>query len=389
MKAMNVLLIAGGSGGHLKPAIALADHLRPDSHCFLMSTRRPVDQILWVEGSRTLQWETVGLQPFTPVWRWFSPSYVARQLRAVAQVRSVLRRSRPDVVVGFGGYLSAAGVIAARGAGIPSVIHEQNVIPGRANRWLSRMADAVAVSFPETAQFLPKNVAVETTGNPLRLRAGALGAAKARVELGLDPDRPVLLVMGGSQGSQTVNKMVAEMWRRTPARLRDRVQVIHLAGAHGVSEVEQAYRRFGMQAKVFPFLHRMELALSVATLAISRAGATGIAEMAAMGVPSILIPYPHAGRHQRANAQWARRIGGAIMLEERDLSPDRLRFEMERLLFDPQRLERMRGALRSHSDGVAAAQRLGELVRRIGKTKTVRADPEQSRRIEARTKACT
>jgi UDP-N-acetylglucosamine--N-acetylmuramyl-(pentapeptide) pyrophosphoryl-undecaprenol N-acetylglucosamine transferase len=367
MNSMNVLLVAGGSGGHLVPAMALADHLRPDSRCFLMSTRRPVDQILWAEGSRTLQWETVGLQPFTPVWRWFSPPYVARQLRAAAQIRSVIRRSQPDVVVGFGGYLSAVGVIAARGEGIPCVIHEQNVIPGRANRWLSRVADAVAVSFPETVRFLPKNASVETTGNPLRLRAGALGAAEPRAEFGLNAEQPVLLVMGGSQGSQTVNKTVAQMWRRTPARLRDRVQVIHLAGAHGVSEVEQAYRRLGMPAKVFPFLHRMELALSVATLAISRAGATGIAEMAAMGVPSILIPYPHAGRHQRANAQWAREIGGAIMLEERELSPDRLRFEMERLLFDPERLERMRRALQSHSDG-AAAQRLGDLVRKIAKT---------------------
>lgn len=373
MRAMSVLLVSGGSGGHLVPALALADYLRPDSRCFLMSTRRPVDQILWAEGNRTLQWETVGLQPFTPVWRWFSPPYVARQLRAAAQVRSVIRRSRPDVVVGFGGYLSAVGVMAARGEGIPCVIHEQNVIPGRANRWLARMADAVAVSFLETARFLPKNTAVETTGNPLRLRAGAGGAAKARVELGLNADQPVLLVMGGSQGSRTINRLVIGMWRVVPTRIRERVQVIHLAGMHGVGEVEQAYRRFGMPAKVFPFLHRMELALSVATLAISRAGATGIAEMAAMRVPSILIPYPHAGRHQRANAQWACGIGGAVMLEERELSPDRLRFEMERLLFDPRRLERMRQALQGRSDG-AAAQRLGDLVKRVARKQSVRAE---------------
>ena len=366
MRAMNVLLVSGGSGGHLKPAMALADYLRSDDRCFLMSTRRPVDQILWAEESRALQWETVGLQPFTPAWRWFSLPYVAQQLRAVAQVRSVIRRSRPDVVVGFGGYLSAVGVMAARGAGIPAVIHEQNVMPGRANRLLSRMADAVAVSFPETVRFLPKNATIETTGNPLRLRSGEGLAARARAEFGLDADRPVLLVMGGSQGSETVNRRVIEMWRKIPTRTRQKVQVIHLAGMHGVAEVEQAYRQFDMPARVFPFLHRMDLALSVATLAISRAGATGIAEMAAMGVPSILIPYPHAGRHQRANAQWARGIGGATMLEERDLSPDRLRREVERLLFDPRRLERMRAALKGHSDG-SAARRLGELVRKVAK----------------------
>ena len=359
-----MLLVSGGSGGHLVPAMALADHLRPNDRCFLMSTRRPVDQILSAEGGRLLEWETVGLQPFTPVWRWFSPSYVARQLRAVAQIRSVIGRSRPDVVIGFGGYLSAVGVVAARSAGVPCVIHEQNFVPGRANRWLSRLADVVAVSFPETARYLPKNAAVKTTGNPLRIRAGALGAAEARAELGLDAERPVLLVMGGSQGSQTINTAVTGMWRRTSARLRGRVQVIHLAGTHGVSEVEQAYRRLDMPAKVFPFLNRMDLALAAATLAISRAGATGIAEMVAMGVPSILIPYPYAGGHQRANAQWAREAGRAVMLEEQELSPDTLRLEMERLLFDPERLERMRRALRNRSDG-AAAQRLGELVRKM------------------------
>lgn len=366
MKTMNVLLISGGSGGHLVPAMALADHLRAEDRCFLMSTRRPVDQILSAEGGRMLEWETVGLQPLSPVWRWFSPAYVAQQLQAVRKIRAVIGRTRPDVVVGFGGYLSAVGVIAARGAGIPAVIHEQNFVPGRANRWLSRLADAVAVSFPETARYLPKKAAVETTGNPLRFRAGALTAEQARAELGLDAGRPLLLVMGGSQGSRTINRTAVEMWRRIPARTRERLQLLHLAGSHGAAETERHYRRQGLQAKVLPFLHRMDLGLAAATLAISRAGATGIAEMTAMGVPSILIPYPHAGAHQRANAQWARKIGGAVMLEESELSPDRLRWEVERLLFDPDRLERMRRSLHAQPDG-AAAEKLGALVRRISK----------------------
>ncbi len=377
MKSMNVLLISGGSGGHLVPAMALADHLRAEDHCFLMSTRRSVDQILSAEGGRMLEWETVGLQPLTPVWRWLSPAYAARQLQAVRQVRSVIGRTQPDVVVGFGGYLSAVGVMAARGAGIPSVIHEQNFVPGRANRWLSRVADAVAVSFPETARYLPKRTAVETTGNPLRLRSGALTAEQARAELGLDPARPVLLVMGGSQGSRTINRAAAAMWQRIPPGGHDRLQLLHLAGSHGAAETEQLYRKLGLQVKVLPFLHRMDLALAAATLAVSRAGATGIAEMTVMGLPSILIPYPHAAAHQRANALWVRKIGGGVLLEERDLSPDRLRAEVERLLFDPDRLERMRRALRAHAD-TAAAQRLGDLVRRVARIRPVHAEPVEA-----------
>ena len=124
----------------------------------------------------------------------------------------------------------------------------------------------------------------------------------------------------------------------------------------------------GIQAKVFPFLRRMDLGLAAATLAISRAGATAIAEMAEMGVPSVLIPYPHAGGHQRANAQWMRERGGAILIEESELSPDRLWGETQRLLFDPDRLERMRSALRGRSDP-SAARRLGELVRKVGREK--------------------
>lgn len=366
---MTVLMVSGGSGGHLTPAMALAGHLQAEDRCFMISTRRPVDRILLAEGGRLLEWETVGLQPFTPVWRWFSPFFVARQTRAAAQVRAILRRTRPDVVVGFGGYLSAVGVVAAWSAGIPVVIHEQNVLPGRANRWLARLADTVAVSFPETARALPKGAAVETTGNPIRLRAGALTAEQARAELGLDADRPVLLVMGGSQGSRAINQAVVGMWRGMTPRAREGVQLLHLAGTRGVAEVEPMYRQMGIQAKVLPFLHRMDCGLAAATLAISRAGATAIAEMAEMGVPSILIPYPHAGGHQRANARWMQENGGAVVIEESDLSPDRLRRETEQLLFDPDRLEKLRRLLRAQADG-SAARRLGELVRKTAKRKT-------------------
>ncbi len=366
MKPMTVLLISGGSGGHLVPAMALAEHLQPGDQCLLMSPRRPVDQILAADHPSSLQWETVGLQPFTPVWRWLFPPYVARQMGAVRQLCSVISRSKPDVVVGFGGYLSAVGVMAARGAGIPSVIHEQNFMPGRANRWLSRLADAVAVSFPETRRYLPARASVETTGNPHRLRPGGITGPQARAELGLDPQRPVLLIMGGSQGSQAVNRLSLRMWETIPEPRRKAVQLLHLAGSTGASEAEQSYRRLGLRAVVFPFLRRMDLALAAATLALSRAGATGIAEMVTMAVPSILIPYPYAGAHQQANAEWTRGIGGAVVLEESGLSPERLGQEVDALLSDPEKLARMQQALRTRADG-AAAQRLGELVRRIGK----------------------
>ena len=364
---MKIMLFSGGSGGHLVPAMALAEQLESEDRCFFVSTRRPVDQILSADGSRSVKWETVGLQPFAPLRRWFSPWYLACQIQAVGKIRSMIRGARPDVVVGFGGYLSAVGVMAARGAGIPTVIHEQNVLPGRANRLLAWVADAVAVSFPETRRHLPKGMKVEETGNPMRIRAGSATAARARAELGFEPKRPVLLVMGGSQGSRTINRLVLGMWEQIPATRRQELQVLHLAGPQEAGFVERAYRGLGgVKAVVVPFLHQMDLALAAATLAVSRAGATGIAEMAVMGVPSILIPYPHAGGHQRANARWMQQIGGAVVLEEGELSAVRLAKEVEGLLADPRRIEVMRDTLRGHADGTAAG-RLAGLVRRVAR----------------------
>lgn len=356
---MTVVLVSGGSGGHLMPAVALAQRLKPEARCFFISTRRAVDQAL--ADSSEDPWTTVDLAPFTPLWRWLSPLYWVRQLRAVGQVRSFFRRIRPQVVVGFGGYLSAVGIFMARTCGIRTVIHEQNVIPGRANRLLAGMADAVAVSFPESQRYLP-GVRVRVTGNPIRFNGHGLDRPAACAAHGLDPQSPVVLVMGGSQGSRAVNELVLAMWKEMSPARRRQIQVLHIAGSREAARVESAYRELGMEARVFPFLREMQPAFSAATLAVARAGATGIAEMTALRVPAVLIPYPHAGGHQRANAHWMEGIGGAVTLEENGLTPRRLQEEILSLLDAPVRLERMRESLRAQSDG-SAGERLSSLVK--------------------------
>ena len=369
---LKVLLVSGGSGGHLIPAMTLARSLRSGDRCLMVSTHRPIDQLIEASaggnGGGALDWQAVNLQPFTPLWRWFFPGYLLEQMRAVGAVRAILRREKPDVVVGFGGYLSAVGVVAAHSAGIPSVIHEQNVLPGRANRLLARLTDAVAISFPETKRHLSSRATVEVTGNPVRFRAGQVSGEESRSFFGLDPDRPVLLVIGGSQGSRTVNRLTLEMWEGCAEAGRREIQVLHLSGSQQAKEVEEGYRRLGMTAVVRPFAQEMDRVFPAATLAIARAGATGIAEMVAMGVPSILIPYPYAGAHQRANAQWMQSVGGAEVLEETGLTPERLGRQARALLADPDRLERMRRALRAQADG-SAAERLAAMVRRVAAKK--------------------
>lgn len=370
-KPMTVVLVSGGSGGHLMPAVALAEQLKPDAQCLFVSTCRPIDRS--IAESSLDPWMTVELGPFTPLRRWFWPRYWVRQIRAVGQIRTFLRRSRPDVVVGFGGYLSAVGVLLARSGGIRTILHEQNVLPGRANRWLAGWADAVAISFPDTQRCLRTKAHVEVTGNPIRFNGRTIERSTACAACHLDPARPVVLVMGGSQGSQSVNGLALAMWDEAPVSRRRQIQVIHLAGQRETARVESAYRRMGIEARVFPFLREMQTAFGAATMAISRAGATGIAEMAALQVPALLIPYPHAGAHQRANADWMQRIGGAVVLEERGLTPQRLWQEVIALVDDAARLGRMREALRARADG-SAGERLGSLVKRIAMMQSVRAE---------------
>ncbi len=359
---MTVLLVAGGSGGHLVPALALAQRLRSlGTACWMLSTRRPVDQLL---NSEAIGWHAGELERLTPLWRWICPAYVARQARAARRIRAVLQEVRPNVVVAFGGYLSAVAVLAARRAGIPAVLHEQNVVPGRANRWLAAFARAVAVSFPETQSHLPAKVRVELTGNPIRVHPNGLSQEESCSLWGFNPAKPVLLIMGGSQGSRAVNRLTLSMWANLSQAEREKIQVLHLAGSLDAAPVEAEYRRLNMEARVFPFLNEMEKALTAATLAVSRAGATGIAEMVVFRLPAVLIPYPHAGAHQAANAEWMKNVGGASVLSERNLTPERLWAEIHRLLEDPARLAQMRQRLAAQADG-SSAHRLAQLVQEV------------------------
>ncbi len=361
---MRTVLVAGGSGGHLIPALTLAEHLKGRASCFLLTTSRPVESVLLrqAQDERTpLQWKRVDLKRFTPVWRWLWPGYLIHQLKAVRQIRLILQEFRPDVVVGFGGYLSAAGVFIARRSRIPTVLHEQNLLPGSANRWFASLTDTVAVSFPQTKDFLSRRARVEVTGNPIRPHLKQADPQQARRFFGFDDRRPVLVIMGGSQGSQAINRLTLRMWEGASVPEQQEIQVIHLAGPAEISSIEERYHRRGIEARVYGFLQEMEMAYAAAGMAISRAGATSIAEMTALQVPAILIPYPHAGGHQLANARWMESCGGALVCEEAGLTPAALWEKVSAFLKRPDRLAQMRAALQAQSDG-SAVERLARVV---------------------------
>ncbi len=236
------------------------------------------------------------------------------------QARACFKRRPAGAVLAMGGFTSAPPILAGRLAGAATSIHESNSFAGRANRLLAPWVDRVFIGYSSAAQQLP-NRAVQFTGTPVRSQFQPADAGACRMALGLRPEAPVLLVMGGSQGAAAINNAVLDALPKMAQALPG-LQVLHLTGANTYEAIAARYRSSPIPARVLPFLTEMEMALGAATVAISRAGASSIAEIAAMRVPSILIPYPSAAdNHQYFNARALAQQGAARMLIQAQLQP--------------------------------------------------------------------
>jgi UDP-N-acetylglucosamine--N-acetylmuramyl-(pentapeptide) pyrophosphoryl-undecaprenol N-acetylglucosamine transferase len=240
------------------------------------------------------------------------------------QSAAILLRERPGAVVGFGGYFSFPVILTARLFGIPTLVHEQNVIPGVANRFLSRYVGGVALSFEETKRYLPAAKRLRTTGNPIRSAIERDAREEAMRFFGFSPEKTTILVLGGSQGAESINTFFLEALAHLPAELKERIQALHLCGRMDPAASEAVLRREGVAGRVFSFFDRMDLAYGASDLAVARAGATFLAEAAAKDLPAILIPYPFGSGHQRVNAEAFARTHRATVIEQRDLTAETL-----------------------------------------------------------------
>lgn len=249
---------------------------------------------------------------------WTAVNSLLRMRRGAAQCAAIVREFRPDVVFITGGYVAAPVAWAAWRAHVPLMIYLPDVTPGQAIRWTSRLATRVAVSFPEVAHHFGDKAVV--TGYPVRQELFTLDRAAARKALGLDPDLPVLLVMGGSRGARSINRAI----EAALPTLLPRCQVIHVSGQLDWPAVEktakQAPKALAHRYRAYPYLHEMPTALAAADLVIARAGAATLAEFPALGLPSILVPYPYSGQHQDANAAFMVKHGAALVLSDGDLA---------------------------------------------------------------------
>ena len=328
-----VLFMAGGTGGHVFPALAVAEALRAQGiPISWLGTQRGLEarvvppagidvHYISISGLRGKGKKQLVILPFTLA-------------RAIWQSLRILRTLRPVAVVGMGGFVTGPGGIAARLLGIPLLIHEQNAVAGLTNRWLARLATEVMEAFPNT---FPSSRKAHYTGNPLRMSIMALPSSKTL-------HRPLhILIVGGSLGAQILNEIVPQALQQ----IQTPIEVWHQTGATHLESMQQAYHQAPFQAKVEAFIDDMASAYQWADLVICRAGALTISELAQAALPSLLIPYPHAcDDHQTRNAEFLTQKGAALLLPQNDLSVEKLVELLSELLAHPSRLQTMSVAAR-------------------------------------------
>src|SRR5882724_10677146 len=305
-----IAIACGGTGGHLFPGLAVAHELleRGCSVTLLVSAK-DVDQqaVKRVLGMEVMTLPAVGLK------RGGEIAFLRGFCRSYRAAKKLFQSRHPRAVLAMGGFTSAPPVLAATTCGAQTFLHESNTIPGRANRWLSWLINRAFIGFPVAARRLHTS-RVTITGTPVRPQFRIRDGTECRAALGLNPERPVLAVIGGSQGASGINDLVIQSLPAL-ARFFPLLQWFHLTGPNDAARVERAYRELGLSAVVRPFFSEMELVLGAATAAISRAGASSLAEFSAMQVPALLVPYPAATEnHQLHNAQAFVETGAARLV---------------------------------------------------------------------------
>ena len=365
-----VAIACGGTGGPLFPGLAVRERLlKHGCRVLLLVSPKEIDRLAVKSETRggaadVVLLPAVGLQDGNHL------SFALSFLKSLFASWKLFRRRMPAAVLAMGGFTSAPPVFAARDLGARTFLHESNAIPGRANRLLARFVDGAFVGFPEAAGRL-KTRRVTVTGTPVRPQFQPRAAAACRAALGLEPDRPVVLVVGGSQGAHGLNEMILAALPILAGRAAGGppLQFLHLTGAADFQKVRAAYDARGVRAVVKPFLAEMELALGAATVAVSRAGASSLAELAAMQLPPVLVPFPAAAdNHQLFNARALEAAGAARLLEQKGCAPERTAAVIGELVENEKTRAAMQTALAGWHAPEAAEQIAGRVLEAIGQS---------------------
>ncbi|SMG13439.1 undecaprenyldiphospho-muramoylpentapeptide beta-N-acetylglucosaminyltransferase [Paenibacillus aquistagni] len=367
---MRVVLSGGGTGGHIYPALAIARECKksdPNSEFLYIGTEKGLEsKLVRDEG---LPFETIEITGFRRKLSFENVKTIMRFLRGVSRAKELLRTFKPDVVIGTGGYVCGPVVYAAAKLGIPTIIHEQNVIPGLTNKFLSRYASTVALSFEESKSYFDKAKHVLFTGNPRATAVVEANRERGFASLGLPQDSELVLVVGGSRGARVVNEAMIGM---VPflKKLPD-VHFVYVTGQQYYEDTRKAVLQANSGLRnhlhVLPYVSNMPEVLAATTVAVSRAGASSLAELTALGIPSILIPSPNVtNNHQEANARSLEQAGAAVMLLESKLSAQQLFKEIEQLIVQRDKRKLMSDRAKAYGQPDSAARIVAEMKRLTG-----------------------
>lgn len=340
---LKVLISGGGTGGHIYPGISLACEIKgrdTNNDILFVGTERGLEsKLIPREGFKI---EKIKAQGIKRKVCFENLTAIVIFLVSLFQSYKIIKKYKPDVVIGTGGYVSGSVVLMAAILGIPTFIHEQNVIPGITNKFLSRITKATFLSFNQSKKYFNNKVKLIFTGNPLRFKNVKQGRDKDYKKFNLDSSRKTILVLGGSKGAASINRAVLGGIDLIKEVIKNDWQVLLISGQDDYDNIMKMVREDHKIFSVESYLHDIEKAYSLADLIICRAGATTLAEIGAYGLPAILIPYPYATHnHQEVNARIFTREKAAMLILEKDLSDKKLAQVLLDMLKDKNRLEMM------------------------------------------------
>ena len=361
-----IAIAGGGTGGHLFPALAVGEVLKARGHEVLIFISEKEVDALAIQGRTEFRFEKL---PSIGLPRLLSPAMVGffrRFCGSVAACQKIFDDFKPDAVLGMGGFTSTPPILAGKRRRVPTFVHESNAIPGKANRLNGWLVDEVLLGFEDCKKHFPR-ARTEVTGTPIRASLKErMPRQEALARVGVTGEALTVLVMGGSQGAQGINKAVRAALPHLKAG--PRLQFIHLTGAHDEADVRAAYEAAGVKAAVAAFCHDMGAAYSAADLVIARSGAASLSEIAWFALPSILIPYPYAAEnHQYFNAEIFARVGAATLLKESDATGEVLAALIRNLAADSNGLKAISERCRTLSPEDAAVRVADTILGYIGK----------------------
>jgi len=344
---VNIVITGGGTGGHIYPALAIAGEIKardPQSNILYIGTKEGLEsKIVPRQG---YSFRTINISGLDRSSIFKAAHSLSKIPLSIWQASQTLKEFKPQIVIGTGGYVSFPVVWAGSHLGCRTVIHEQNAYPGLSNRWLAKRVDCVLLTFNDSRKYLRAR-RVKVTGLPVRKEILTVNRKQAFRDLGLKEGVFTLLIFGGSLGAASINRAMLEI---IDNYLQEKIQILWITGERGYANIHSrledklpAVKKPKAIIKLCPFMHNIEKALAVADLAVCRAGASTLSELAVLGLPAILIPYPYAAEnHQESNARSLVKKGAALMIKDSQLSGKLLLKYIERLRKNPSQLKEMR-----------------------------------------------